>query len=106
MKSFLKKHKTEDEHEIAKWLDKADLSSLVGHVHFKKTKFKDLEPTDWDRLYNEYQKSKPISLRLPVWVISQLKRVTIQTGLAYQTLLRLWIVERLKTPRSLRHQKP
>ncbi len=47
-------------------------------------------------LYEEFQKSKPINIRLPLRVINRLKQVAIEKGIAYQTLIRLWIVERLK----------
>lgn len=42
---------------------------------------------------------KPISLRLPPETITEAKRVARQKGIAYQTLLRLWINERIAKER-------
>lgn len=38
---------------------------------------------------------KPISLRLPSEAIAEAKQVAERRGVGYQTLLRIWIVERL-----------
>ena len=42
---------------------------------------------------------KPISLRLPPETIAAAKQVARDKGIAYQTLLRLWISERLAEER-------
>jgi predicted DNA binding CopG/RHH family protein len=42
---------------------------------------------------------KPISLRLPPETIEEAKRVARRKGIAYQTLLRLWIHERIDRER-------
>lgn len=43
---------------------------------------------------------KPISLRLPPETIEEAKRVARRKGIAYQTLLRLWIHERIDRERG------
>ncbi len=42
---------------------------------------------------------KPISLRLPAETIEEAKRVARRKGVAYQTLLRMWIRERIDQER-------
>ena len=86
-------HKTEQ--EIHAWLQKADLAKL--EVPLVPTQFKGLKPTDWDQFYEEMQVTRPISLRLPVYFIHRLKQQALKRGIAYQTLIRLWIGEKLTT---------
>ena len=59
------------------------------------SKFPHLKPTNWDDLYDDFQKSKPISIRLPVRVIDKLKQVSLQKGIGYQALIRMWLTEKL-----------
>ncbi len=91
-----KKNKKISEASIDQWLHKADIGKIQGNAHFQKTSFLHIKPTDWNKLYEEFQKSKPINIRLPLRIINRLKQVAIEKGIAYQTLIRLWIVERLK----------
>lgn len=41
------------------------------------------------------RKTKPVNLRLPVDMIEDLKRAAERRSLAYQTLIRMWLKERL-----------
>jgi predicted DNA binding CopG/RHH family protein len=41
------------------------------------------------------QRTKPVNLRLPVEMIDQLKREAARRALPYQTLIRMWLKERL-----------
>ncbi len=50
---------------------------------------------NWDKLYDDFQKTKPINIRLPIRLIAKLKQVSLQKGLAYQSLIRLWLTEKL-----------
>jgi predicted DNA binding CopG/RHH family protein len=84
-----------DEALIDDWLVSADLGKLSSTVEFKKVKFPNLKPTAWDDLYSKFQKSKPVSIRLPEYMIHQLKLASIEKGIAYQTLIKLWISEKL-----------
>lgn len=93
MKSRLKKN---DELEIHKWLGTADLSKLPEHVRFQSGTFPNLRPTNWEKLYQSFQNSKAISIRLPVQTIERLKIHAMQKGIPYQTLIRLWLSEKLE----------
>ena len=95
MKRNLGKKNKKTEQEIHDWLEKTDLTSANGK--FQRTAFKNVKPTDWDDLYEKMQESRPISLRLPVYFIHRLKLKALEKGIAYQTLIRLWIGEKLKT---------
>ncbi len=51
-------------------------------------------------IIDERRPLKPISLRLPADTIEAAKRVAREKGIAYQTLLRMWITERLGEERK------
>lgn len=87
----------ESEAGIDRWLKGADLARLSPKLKFQRASFTHLKPTDWGRLYEDFQRSKPISIRLPVRIIDKLKQVSLQKGIAYQTLIRLWVTEKLQT---------
>jgi len=89
-----KSNKKTTENEIDEWLEKTDLTSIK--TKFKRTTFKNVKSTDWDSLYKKMQQSRPISIRLPVYFIHRLKQRAMEKGIAYQTLIRLWIGEKLK----------
>lgn len=97
MKTGLTKHKKEDfsEDDIHQWLQGADLSRLSPKPKFKAVTFPNLKPTQWNKVYEDFQRSKPISIRLPVQVISKLKQVSLQKGIGYQALIRMWLTEKL-----------
>jgi hypothetical protein len=46
------------------------------------------------------RRTKPVNLRLPVDLIDALKREAALRALPYQTLIRMWLKERLDTERS------
>ncbi|OGQ05248.1 MAG: hypothetical protein A2W61_04315 [Deltaproteobacteria bacterium RIFCSPLOWO2_01_44_7] len=94
MKKNLRKKKKQTEQDIHEWLEKTDLRGVKAK--FRRQVFKNVKPTDWDGLYDEMQESRPISLRLPVYFIHRLKQRALEKGIAYQTLIRLWIGEKLK----------
>lgn len=87
------KKKNSPERGSQEWLDQTDLRSVS--VAMRKTKFPSIQPTDWDVLYASQQKSRAVSVRLPVEFIARLKQKAIEKGIAYQTLIRLWIGEKL-----------
>jgi hypothetical protein len=41
------------------------------------------------------QRTKPVNMRLPIDLIEALKREAAQRALPYQTLIRMWLKERL-----------
>lgn len=91
-----KKTKQRDvEEDVHRWLNKVDLARLSTHIKFHRTAFPNLKPTDWDKLYDKFQKSKAISIRLPLHVIHKLKQLSLQKGIGYQTLIRMWLTEHL-----------
>jgi predicted DNA binding CopG/RHH family protein len=59
----------------------------------------------WDTVENRdervdplpVRRTKPINLRLPVDMIDRLKREAARRALPYQTLIRMWLQERLDT---------
>lgn len=88
--------KESSEGDVDRWLQGTDLTRLSSKLKFRRVSFPHLNPTNWEKLYNEFQKSKPISIRLPVRVIDKLKQVSLQKGIGYQALIRLWITEKLQ----------
>lgn len=89
-----RKRKHYSEAEMDEWLEKTDLSKLKAK--FRPAVFENIKPTDWDVLYEKMQESRPISIRLPIHFIHRLKQRALEKGIAYQTLIRLWIGEKLK----------
>lgn len=45
----------------------------------------------------QVRRTKPINLRLPIDMIDALKREAARRSLPYQTLMRMWLQERLDT---------
>ncbi len=45
---------------------------------------------------NTSKMSRPISIRLPIRVLDKLKQVSLQKGIGYQSLIRLWVTEKLQ----------
>lgn len=98
MKSGSKKLKVQrdySEEELHQWLQGADLAKLANKLKFTRTLFPSLQPTNWNKLYRDFQKTKPISIRLPVRIIDKLKQMALQKGIGYQALVRLWLTERI-----------
>lgn len=89
--------KSISEEDIHQWLRGADLGKLALRSRFKKTTFPHLRPTNWEKLYEEFQKSRPISIRLPIRVLDKLKQLALQKGIGYQALIRMWVTEKIQT---------
>lgn len=99
MKNSFKSTKTRpeaSEKDVDSWLKGTDLASLSPRFKFKRMRFSNLKPTNWEKLYQDFQKSRPISIRLPIRVIDKLKQVSLQKGIGYQALIRLWVTEKLQ----------
>jgi CopG antitoxin of type II toxin-antitoxin system len=52
---------------------------------------------------SQVRRTKPVNLRLPVDLIDALKREAGRRALPYQTLIRMWLKERLDAERSERN---
>lgn len=85
------------EEAMDQWLQGVDLTKLSPKVKFQRASFPNLRPTNWNKLYEDFQKSRPISIRLPIRVLDKLKQVSLQKGIGYQSLIRMWVTERLQT---------
>lgn len=68
-----------------------------GSMKDKTPTFPHLRPTNWEKLYEEFQKSRPISIRLPIRVLDKLKQLALQKGIGYQALIRMWVTEKIQT---------
>lgn len=53
-----------------------------------------------DGILSKRELKKPITLRLEPSQIDAVKKIAGKKGLPYQTLIRLWITERIKNPMS------
>ncbi|GEM_PF-323839 len=93
-KNRLKKSVSEE--EIDRWLKGVNLSNLSSKFKFQRSHFPNLRPTNWDKLYQKFQKSRPISIRLPGQILDKLKQVSLSKGIGYQSLIRVWITEKLQ----------
>jgi predicted DNA binding CopG/RHH family protein len=85
--------KTVSEDSIHDWVGKVDLTKL--EADFKPATFSGLKRTDWTKYYKDAQSTQPVSLRLPKFFLVKLKQKAAMLGIPYQTLIRLWIAERL-----------
>ncbi len=92
-----RKKKGFSEEKIDQWLQGVDLATLSPKIKLQRASFPNLKPTNWNKLYEDFQKSRPISIRLPIYVLDKLKQVSLQKGIGYQTLIRLWVTEKLQT---------
>lgn len=90
-----KKKTRVSEEQVHQWLQRTDVGRLASRSTFRRVVFPNLKPTKWDTLYEDFQKSRPISIRLPIRTIATLKRVSLQKGIGYQSLIRLWVTEKL-----------
>ena len=89
----MKKNKSSED-AVADWVDQVDLSKK--DYSFKPASFKNLGKTDWEEFYDENQKaSVPVRLRLPKFFIAKIKQKAVESGIPYQSIIRLWIAERL-----------
>ena len=72
----------------------------------------DEHPDYWDKLDSadervgsaRVRRTKPVNLRLPVDMIEALKEQGTQRSLPYQTLIRMWLKERLDAEQRNRSQ--
>lgn len=77
------------EAETHRWLKGVDLGKFASRQKFKQTTFPSLRPTNWHKLYEDFQRTRPISIRLPVRVLDKLKQISLQKGIGYQALIQL-----------------
>ncbi len=82
------------EEEEARFWDEHDSTEFVEHF----------EPVDIavspeleKEILSKRELKKPITLRLAPYQIDAVKRIAVKKGLPYQTLIRMWITERIKT---------
>jgi predicted DNA binding CopG/RHH family protein len=82
---------------------KAKSELPLGLSTAEEARWWDEHPDVWDNneVQNEVigpsrvQRTKPVNLRLPVEMITTLKREAAKRALPYQTLIRMWLKERL-----------
>ena len=73
------------EQEEAEFWDSHDSTDYFDETEEVKVAFVDARPT-----------MKQISLRLDPVIIEQLKQVAQTKGIGYQTMIRMWVMERLQ----------
>ena len=73
-----------NEQEEAEFWDSHDATEFLAETEPVEVTFSDARPT-----------KKQISLRLDPDVITTLKTIAAQKGVGYQTLIRMWVMERL-----------
>jgi predicted DNA binding CopG/RHH family protein len=74
-----------NEQEEAEFWDTHDSSEFLAETELVEVTFVDRRPT-----------KQQISLRLEPAVIERLKSIARSKGLGYQTMIRLWVMERLE----------
>ena len=82
------------EEEEARFWDEHDSTEFI----------EDFEPVDIalspeleEEILNKRELKKPVTLRLAPNQIDAVKKIAGKKGLPYQTLIRMWITERIKT---------
>ncbi len=80
MKKNLKIPKFKNEDEEREFWSKTDISSYFENKDFEEVIFPDLKPT-----------TKPISIRLPVWLINRLKQKANEINIPYQSLIKEYL---------------
>lgn len=93
VKKRLPTMKTEE--EVDRWLQRADLTDYFTGEEFQRIRFSRLERKLVDESYAQSLKSQPVTLRLPQGLVQKLKLAAIKKGIAYQTLARLLLQERV-----------
>jgi len=90
MSKKIPEFKTEEE---ARFWDEHDNTEFIT----------DLEPVDIkvspeleNEILNKRELKKPITLRLEPYQIDAVKKIAVKRGLPYQTLIRMWINEKIK----------
>lgn len=74
--------------EIAKFWEEHDAAEFWPEMAVEKEAFVDKRP------------KKAISMRLDIETLAQLRRIADAKGIGYQTLIRMWIKERLRQDAS------
>ena len=88
--------------------DKSEVSSNhlklpAGLSPVDEARWWDQHPEYWDAVAegdaltasSAVRRTKPVTLRLPVAMVAELKRAAAQRAIPYQTLVRMWLRERL-----------
>lgn len=91
-KNKLPKFRSED-HEREFW-SKSDSSDYVDWDRARRVVLPKLKPTQ-----------KTISLRLPAWMLAELKRLANKRDVPYQSLLKVFLAERLDEELSSKRRK-
>lgn len=94
-KKLTKMPPLDSEEDVDHWLQKADLTRYFSGNEFHKVRFAKLEKKLVDDAYGQSLKSQPVTLRLPQGLIQKLKLAAIRKGIAYQTLARILLQERV-----------
>ena len=87
--------KMKSETAVDHWLQKADLTEYFTGDEFHKVRFAKLEKKLVDEAYEKSLQSQPVTIRLPRGLIQKLKLAALKKGLAYQTLARILLQERV-----------
>jgi len=82
------------EEEEARFWDEHDSTEFIED--FEPVEI-ELSPELEDEILSKRELKKPITLRLEPSQIDAVKRIAVKKGLPYQTLIRLWITERIRT---------
>ena len=82
------------EEEEARFWDEHDSIEFIEE--FEPVEIK-VSPELEEKIMNRRELKKPITLRLEPKQIDTVKKIAIMKGLPYQTLIRMWITERIKT---------
>jgi len=75
------------EQEAAEWFSTHDTAPYMDELEEVKEKIEFDQPRP---------KRKPVGLRLPVTVLEAIKRTAQKKGIPYQTLIQMWLVEKLR----------
>lgn len=93
---------------------KTRLALPPGLTPAEEARWWDEHPEYWDTVGTPIEvvgpmpvrRTKPVNLRLPVDMIEILKREASIRAIPYQTLIRMWLQERLNTEAAARPQQP
>ena len=75
----------ENEAEEQAFWEANDSSDYIDWTRAKRARFVNLKPS-----------TKPISLRLPLPLLEQIKIAANQRGVPYQSLIKVWLAERVE----------
>ena len=80
MKKSLKLPKFKNEDEERKFWGKLDLSDYYEHSDFERASFPNLKPT-----------SRPISIRIPTYLLNRIKEKANEINVPYQSLIKEYL---------------